>query len=141
MAGAMTYEVIYQRDESGWWVASIPAVQGCHTQGRTIEEARRRIREALSLFVEDAERAELVDRVRLPLAARRAVQAATRARGKLQRVQGEVQEAAVAAARVLVEETGLSLRDVGHLLGISFQRAHQLRQESAGARRAAKRSA
>jgi predicted RNase H-like HicB family nuclease len=137
----MTYEVIYQRDESGWWVASIPAVQGCHTQGRTIEEARRRIREALSLFVEDAERADLVDRVRLPLAARRAVQAATRARGKLQRAQGEVQEAAVTAARVLVEEAGLSLRDVGHLLGISFQRAHQLRQEAASTRRAAKRSA
>jgi predicted RNase H-like HicB family nuclease len=58
MAAAMkSYEVNYQRDEMGWWVASVPTVQGCHTQGRTIEETRRRIREALSLFVEDAERA------------------------------------------------------------------------------------
>jgi predicted RNase H-like HicB family nuclease len=141
MAAAMkSYEVTYERDESGWWLASVPRVKGCQTQGRTIEEARRRIREALGLFVDGADKVELADVVRLPLEARRAVEAAKRARGKLQKAQCDVQEATCAAARVLVEETGLSLRDVGHLLGISFQRAHQLRQEVV-TRRAVKRGA
>jgi len=39
-----TYRVTYERDESGWWVASVHGVRGCHTQGRrTVDEARRRI--------------------------------------------------------------------------------------------------
>src|ERR1700716_316638 len=31
-----TYRVAYERDESGWWVASVRGVRGCHTQGRTV---------------------------------------------------------------------------------------------------------
>jgi predicted RNase H-like HicB family nuclease len=57
-----TCHVAYERDDSGWWVASIREVPGCHSQGRTIDEARRRVREALGLFIEDnAESAEFVD--------------------------------------------------------------------------------
>ena len=48
------YHVAYQRDESGWWVASVREERGCRTQGRTVDEARRRIREAMELFVADA---------------------------------------------------------------------------------------
>ena len=44
----------YERDESGWWVASVRGLRGCHTQGRTVHEARRRIVEAMELFVSDA---------------------------------------------------------------------------------------
>jgi predicted RNase H-like HicB family nuclease len=51
------YRVAYERDEAGWWVASVRGVRGCHTQGRTVDEARRRIREALELFVGDARKA------------------------------------------------------------------------------------
>ena len=56
-----TYNVDYVRDESQRWVASIREVPGCHSQGRTIDEARRRVREALELFVDDAKSATLVD--------------------------------------------------------------------------------
>lgn len=57
-----TYHVAYERDDSGWWVASIREVRGCHSQGRTIDEARLRVREALGLFIEDdAVSAEFVD--------------------------------------------------------------------------------
>ena len=38
-----SYRVAYERDESGWWVATVRGVRGCHTQGRTVDEARRRI--------------------------------------------------------------------------------------------------
>jgi predicted RNase H-like HicB family nuclease len=60
------YRVRYTRDESGWWQASVPDVQGCHTQGRTIEEARRRVREALGLFIDNASDVTLKDEVQMP---------------------------------------------------------------------------
>ena len=56
-------------------VATVRGVRGCHTQGRTVDEARRRIREALELFVDDARRARIVDDVKLPSAATKAVRA------------------------------------------------------------------
>src|SRR5438093_11899068 len=60
-----TYRVEIERDAAGMWVASVPSIPGAHTQGRTIDQARRRIREALSLWVEDADRAHLGFEVRL----------------------------------------------------------------------------
>jgi predicted RNase H-like HicB family nuclease len=52
----------YERDEDGWWLATVAEVAGCHTQARTVDEARARIREALvAAGATDAETAELVD--------------------------------------------------------------------------------
>jgi predicted RNase H-like HicB family nuclease len=56
-----TYHLAYDRDESGWWVASVREVPGCHTQGRTVDEARSRIRKALDLFVDDARTAWFIE--------------------------------------------------------------------------------
>ena len=39
--------------EDGYWVAEIPALQGCISQGRTKEEARTNVREAARLCLED----------------------------------------------------------------------------------------
>ena len=39
--------VVFQRDEDGWEVASCPTLPGCHSQGRTREEALDNIREAI----------------------------------------------------------------------------------------------
>lgn len=122
-----SYKVRYELDDSGWWVASIPAVPGCHTQGRTIEQAEERIREALALFVPEkvAASADLAAEIQLPAPAKRALLEATKKRAQADVVAKESQEAARVAARALVK-TGLSLRDVGKLLGVSRQRAHQL---------------
>jgi predicted RNase H-like HicB family nuclease len=61
-----TYTVIYERDEEGWWVAEVPEVPGCHTQGRTIEQARERILDALSLYVDETTHTLLHEEVRVP---------------------------------------------------------------------------
>jgi predicted RNase H-like HicB family nuclease len=67
MAAAMkTYTVIYERDEEGWWVAEVPEVPGCYTQGRTIEQARERILDALSLYVDDGTDLLLREEARQP---------------------------------------------------------------------------
>jgi predicted RNase H-like HicB family nuclease len=127
-----TYRVAYERDETGWWVASVRGVRGCHTQGRTVDEARRRIREALELFVANARKATLVDEVKLPTDAARAVRAYATLR---KRAEQEDRRAALAARRaVRVLRSGrlkMSARDAARLLGLSHQRVHQLTQDEA----------
>ena len=125
-----SYRVVYERDESGWWVATVRGVRGCHTQGRTVDEARRRIREALELFVDNARRAPIVDDVKLPSAATRAIRAYATLRKKADEEDRRAARAARRAVRVL--RTGklkMSARDAARLLGLSHQRVHQLTQE------------
>ena len=121
------YHVAYVRDEAGYWVAAVREVRGCRTQGRTIDEARRRIREALSLFVDDAVEAELVDDVKLPATALKAIRAYATLR---KRAEQEDRRAAMAARRAVQLLRGgrlkMSARDAARLLGVSHQRVHQL---------------
>jgi predicted RNase H-like HicB family nuclease len=127
------YRVAYERDESGWWVASVRGVRGCHTRGRTVDEARRRIREALGLFIDDARKVTLVDDVKLPSAATRAIRAYATLRKKADKEDRRAARAARRAVRVL--RTGklkMSARDAARVLGLSHQRVHQLTQEEGG---------
>ena len=50
----VTYQlpVVIEQDEDGYFVASCPSIQGCHTQGDTLEEAITNIREAMGLCLE-----------------------------------------------------------------------------------------
>ncbi len=123
------YTVKYERDETGGWVAQVKEVPAAITQGRTIAEARRRIREALALALGDderAERAKLVDDVRLPADVRKALVRAQRARQQLEIDMARVQVSTEVAIRQLVKKLGLSVRDASELLGISHQRVQQL---------------
>ncbi len=126
MRNQTAYRVVIERDETGAWLAHVRGVRGCHTYGRTLDQVRRRIREALSLWVEDAEVADLVEEIRLPAAARQAIQRSSAARGRAARGNENAQSATVAAANVLVERLGLGVRDAGELLGLSHQRVQQL---------------
>ena len=47
------FQVIIELDEDGYYVADVPALQGCHTQGKTFEEALENIREVIALCVEE----------------------------------------------------------------------------------------
>jgi predicted RNase H-like HicB family nuclease len=56
----MRYAIVYQ-DEEGNWIAEVPSLPGCISQGDTREEAIANIREAIALYLEDLdeERKEL----------------------------------------------------------------------------------
>ena len=43
------FNVIIEKDEEGWYVASVPEIQGCHTQGKTIQQVLERIKEAIEV--------------------------------------------------------------------------------------------
>lgn len=44
--------ILIEKDEDGVFVASVPALPGCHTQAPTLEEIYPRIREAIELCLE-----------------------------------------------------------------------------------------
>ena len=46
------FDVVIERDCSGYFVASIPALPGCHTQAKTLDKLMERIREAAELWLE-----------------------------------------------------------------------------------------
>lgn len=46
------FDVIVERDADGFYVASVPALHGCHTQARSLDELMERIREAIALCLE-----------------------------------------------------------------------------------------
>jgi predicted RNase H-like HicB family nuclease len=122
------YVVTYERDEGGWWIAEVKGVAGVNSDGRSVADARRRVREALSLAIGDAaaERAEFVDDIKLPADVRRVVKQATAARARLDDVQSKAVAATAAAASVLTRKFGLSVRDAAEMLGVSHQRIQQL---------------
>jgi predicted RNase H-like HicB family nuclease len=48
----MNIKVLTEKGEDGYFVASVPALKGCRSQGKTKEEALRNIREAIDLYLE-----------------------------------------------------------------------------------------
>jgi predicted RNase H-like HicB family nuclease len=46
-----TFQVFIERDREGY-IASVPALPGCHTQGRSLDELDARIREAIALYLD-----------------------------------------------------------------------------------------
>jgi predicted RNase H-like HicB family nuclease len=51
-ANKREFDVIVERDEQGYYVASVPALPGCHTQARSLDKLIERIREAIALCLE-----------------------------------------------------------------------------------------
>ena len=47
------FQVLIEEDEDGWYVADVPALVGCHTQGRTFEEALANIREVIEMCIQE----------------------------------------------------------------------------------------
>jgi len=48
----MKFRIVVEPDTDGVFVASCPSLPGCHSQGRTRDEARSNIREAIALYLE-----------------------------------------------------------------------------------------
>ena len=55
MASAKTREfsVIIERDDEGYYVASVPELRGCHTQAKSLDVLVKRVRDAIELCLED----------------------------------------------------------------------------------------
>lgn len=47
------FQVIIEQDEDGYYVADVPALRGCHAQGKTFEEAIEQVREVILMCVQE----------------------------------------------------------------------------------------
>ena len=45
------YTIIIEKDADGVYIAPCPALQGCHTQGDSYEEAMKNIKDAINLNI------------------------------------------------------------------------------------------
>jgi predicted RNase H-like HicB family nuclease len=132
------YVAKVERDESGNWIASVPALRGVHTHARSLASLRRYLQDAIALWLEvsmldagerdphiDRENVVVELRVKLPPQVRRAAETARRRRERARGAEAEAAAATREAARALVE-SGLSRRDAAEVLDLSHQRVDQL---------------
>ncbi len=48
----LSYSVFYEQAPEGGYVAFVPALPGCHTQGESLEETEANVKEAVALYLE-----------------------------------------------------------------------------------------
>ena len=63
--GIREFSVVILEDESGGYIAIVPELPGCHTQGDSLDEVMRNVREAIELYLEtlsEEEKEELLSR-------------------------------------------------------------------------------
>ena len=115
--------------ESGDWIVEIDQIPQVHSFGRTLARARENIRDALALWVQATDPTALrIDEefAGLPKALIDAVTAANEARARATELAEEAQGLTAEAAKKLVADHGMSVRDAAELLHVSHQRVHQL---------------
>ena len=47
------FNVVIEKDADGYFVASVPALRGCHTQAKSLDVLMKRIEEAIDLCLGD----------------------------------------------------------------------------------------
>ncbi len=122
-----TYRVEVERGRTGrWWLVDVPAVPAAHSQARRLDQAEDIARDLIALLTDaDPDSFDVDITVQLPDEVRADLDRAEELRQEAARSQHEAAVLARSAARRL-HDAGLPLRDIGKLLQVSHQRAHQL---------------
>jgi predicted RNase H-like HicB family nuclease len=47
------FTVVIEQDDEGYLVATVPALRGCHTQAKNLDTLIKRVREVISLCLEE----------------------------------------------------------------------------------------
>ena len=50
---AQEFDVVIERDEDGYYVATVPSLPGCYTQAKSLDELMDRVREVIELCLQD----------------------------------------------------------------------------------------
>jgi len=58
------FDTIIVEDEGGGYMAFVPALPGCHTQGDTLQELMENVKEAIELYLETLTEEERKDLLR-----------------------------------------------------------------------------
>jgi len=57
----LTLPIIVEKDEDGFYVVECPLLKGCYTQGETLDEALKNIREVIEMCLEEESEDEVSD--------------------------------------------------------------------------------
>ena len=125
------HRVVYRRNAAGRWVATVPGRRRCRGEGRTLRQARQRLRAALAKVVDDPFEVDFAEDVRLPPPARARLVQHWKARRRLER-ESERAELASTAALAALLALKLNLKDVGDRLGLPPQKLARLKKRAAG---------
>jgi predicted RNase H-like HicB family nuclease len=49
---SLSYTVLIEQDEDGIYIAKVPDIPGCFTQGKSVEQAMERVKEAIQVCLE-----------------------------------------------------------------------------------------
>ncbi|HEY3968293.1 MAG TPA: type II toxin-antitoxin system HicB family antitoxin [Planctomycetaceae bacterium] len=55
----MRLKIVFERSDDGGFTVLVPALPGCISEGETLDEARRNIREAIELYLEPGDKISL----------------------------------------------------------------------------------
>ena len=50
------FTVLIEQDEDGIYIAKVPDIPGCHTQGKSVDQVMERIKEAIQVCIEAEDR-------------------------------------------------------------------------------------
>lgn len=110
------------------WTGELVEIPQVHTYGKSVRQVQGRIREALSVWLDDdaaAEKAEFVADLRIPKAAQAQAEKARALREAAREADAKASKE-LAKAIAALQGLGLSLRDTAEMLGVSHQRIAQL---------------
>jgi hypothetical protein len=120
------YRVTYRRDPDGQWVATAAGRRRRRGRGSTLRQARKELRALLARDLDETDRIDLVEDVRLPPPARHLIVLHWRARRRADQEAKRAAAAARAALQALLDQK-VGLKDASDLLGLPQARLQQLR--------------
>jgi hypothetical protein len=134
MAAVKAYTARAHR-EGKWWVVHVPEIDKT-TQVRRLDQVDEYVRDLIGLFTNDNPKAVEVRReFDLPGQVTAALAEVQRLRQSAETEAAKARTLVVRTARDLADR-GLSVRDIGTVLGVSFQRAQQLLADAAATKKA-----
>ncbi|RFT46525.1 hypothetical protein CHT91_03010 [Cutibacterium avidum] len=125
MAMSRTFTVTAERGRGNWWVLECPEV-GAVSQVRRLDQAADEMVEAISWLADlPADEVEVRVEPVAPEGYAEHMEASRRAAAQADAARAVAARESRQAAAVL-RDAGLTMRDVGSLMGVSYQRASQL---------------
>jgi DNA-directed RNA polymerase specialized sigma subunit len=126
LPGKGSYTAVYSREPDGAWIVYVRGHRHeIHTFARSLRRARENIRDALSLWYDDADTATIVDRIELAPALKEELattEELARLHSKMSRELAAKRRRAVRA----LQKSGMGTRDIAELLELSQQRVSQI---------------
>jgi hypothetical protein len=125
--------VVNAERSGGWWAFTVPEVPGAFGQAKRLDQVKGEARDVIAMMADvdpDSIEVKLVPKLSVDAVTaddlQRLLDGARDARKQLEDDARHAQEATLEAAQQLSKMLGLSIRDIGTLLEVSFQRVGQI---------------